>query len=80
MVFAELLRGGKRGIRPAGDVGVYVCPQTKNGTDLLVKVVLENGKMRSTEDGISLAIFKLQTYDGKLEKYYFLCLWADEDE
>jgi hypothetical protein len=80
MVFAELLRGGERGIRPGGDVGVYVCPQTKNGTDLLVRVVLEKGKMRSAEDGRSLAMFRLQTYDGELEKYSFHWLWANEDE
>jgi hypothetical protein len=75
MVFAELQHGAARGIRPAGDVGVYACPQTgKSGIELLIRMVLAKGTVRSVEDGKGFALFKFQTYRGKLLHTGFLIM------
>jgi hypothetical protein len=61
------LQHGERGIRPAGDAAVYLCPETKNGTSLLLRLVIEKDKVKSADNGRTFAIFQLQTYDSKFE-------------
>ena len=58
--------GAARGKRPAGDEGVYACPQTeRSGTELLLRMRFVKGEMRSAEDGRGFAIFKFQTFDSE---------------
>ncbi|KAH8622152.1 hypothetical protein IG631_23258 [Alternaria alternata] len=65
MVFAKLQLAAELGIRPTGDVGVYFCPETQKGTDLLVRMVLEKGKTKMAEEGKSFATFRLRTYNSE---------------
>ena len=65
MVFEKLQRGAELGIRPTGDVGVYFCPETQRGTDVLVRMVLEKGKTKMAEGGKSFATFRLRTYNSE---------------
>ena len=66
MMFAELQHGAALGIRPAGEEGVYACPQTeRRGTELLLRMRVVKGEMRSAEDGRSFAMFKFQTFDSE---------------
>jgi len=66
MMFAELQHGAARGIHPAGDEGVYACPRTeRSSTELLLRMRLVRGEMRSEDDGRGFAMFKFQTFDSE---------------
>lgn len=71
MVFAKLQRAAEMGIRPTGDAGVYFCLETQKGTDILVRMVLDKGKMKSAEGGRTFATFRLQTYNSEFRSYVF---------
>jgi hypothetical protein len=71
MVFAKLQRAAELGVRPTGDAGVYFCLETQKGTDILVRMVLDKGKMKSAEGGRTFATFRLQTYNSEFRSYVF---------